>query len=104
MGDAKDTMKLMASTSGQRGSFDLVFIDADKVGYDCYYEAALVLVRKGGVIAVDNVLWGGKVLNPAKDDADTNAIVALNEKIKGDSRVSATMLPIADGCYLCRKL
>ena len=104
IGDARQSAKALIDTPGEAGTFDMAFIDADKTGYDAYYEASLVLLRKGGVIAVDNTLWGGKVLNPAKDDESTQAIAAINEKIKNDRRVCATMLPIADGCYLCRKL
>lgn len=89
---------------GQAGAFDLVFLDADKSSYDAYYEGGLTLLRKGGLIMVDNVLWGGDVADPSKKDADTSALRALNAKIAGDSRVSHCMLPIADGLTLARKL
>lgn len=84
-------------------SYDFMFIDADKSNYDGYYERGLKLVRSGGLIAVDNVLWGGSVANAGRDDADTRAIRALNEKIRDDSRVDAVMLPIGDGLTLARR-
>ena len=88
---------------GMSGTFDLAFIDADKTSYDAYYEGALRLLRPGGVVMIDNVLWGGDVANPKKTDADTAALRALNAKIKSDPRVSLAMLPIADGLTLARK-
>lgn len=89
--------------SGQEGSFDFAFIDADKSNYDRYYERCLRLVRVGGLIAVDNVLWHGKTADPEVQDADTLAIRALNLKIQSDDRVSSTLVPIGDGLYLARK-
>ena len=84
--------------------FDFFFIDADKVSYDAYYEASIQLLRPGGLILVDNVLWKGKVTNPAKyNDKDTLAICALNDKIKKDNRVEKVMLGISDGLFICRK-
>ena len=88
---------------GRAGSFDFAFIDADKQGYDTYYEACLELLRPGGLIAVDNVLWDGAVADPERDDPDTRAIRALNEKIRDDRRVSLSLLPIGDGLTLARK-
>ncbi len=102
IGDARKTAEELLAAPGEAESYDLAFIDADKTGYDVYYELSLKLLKKGGVVAVDNTLWGGHVLNPP--DADSRSIAALNEKIKRDPRVSATLLPIADGLYLCRKL
>jgi predicted O-methyltransferase YrrM len=90
-------------TSGQQGTYDFAFIDADKANYDRYYESALVLVRSGGLIALDNVLWHGKVIDPSVNDPDTNAIRSINEKIYGDRRVSLSMIPIGDGLTLARK-
>jgi predicted O-methyltransferase YrrM len=84
------------------GSFDFAFIDADKSSYDAYYERCLKLLRPGGVVAIDNVLWGGSVARTA-EDADTLALQALNEKIHADERVDMTMLPIGDGVTLARK-
>jgi predicted O-methyltransferase YrrM len=84
----------------ERASFDFAFIDADKENYDGYYERALKLVRRGGVIAIDNVLWSGAVIDPAKKDADTKAIRALNRKLAKDERVDLSLLPIGDGLTL----
>jgi caffeoyl-CoA O-methyltransferase len=94
--------KLIAE--GHAGTIDFVFIDADKKNYLNYYERALVLLRKGGLIAVDNVLWDGRVADPAVQDADTCAIRAFNAKIHTDSRVELSMLPIGDGLTLACKL
>jgi caffeoyl-CoA O-methyltransferase len=88
---------------GRTGTFDLAFIDADKTGYDAYYEGALKLLRPGGLIMIDNVLWDGEVANPAKKDADTEAIRALNAKVRGDERVTLCMVPIGDGVTMARK-
>ena len=88
--------------AGESGRYDFAFIDADKSGYDAYYERCLVLLRPGGLIAIDNVLWGGSVARPAKD-ADTAALQALNAKIHADERVDMAMLPIGDGVTLARK-
>jgi predicted O-methyltransferase YrrM len=88
--------------AGAAGSFDFAFIDADKSSYDAYYERCLKLLRPGGVVAIDNVLWGGSVARLA-EDADTLALQALNEKIHADERVDMTMLPIGDGVTLARK-
>lgn len=84
-------------------SFDFAFIDADKSMYDEYYERCLQLLRPGGLIALDNMLWNGKVANGAADDPDTNAIRALNEKLRDDDRIDLSMVPIGDGLTLCRK-
>jgi O-methyltransferase len=84
-------------------SFDLVFIDADKPAYDAYYEAALRLVRPGGVIVLDNMFQRGEVSAPSQNDARTEAVRALNAKIAGDDRVDRVMLPIADGMTLARR-
>ena len=89
--------------AGDAGSFDFAFIDADKTGYDTYYEHALTLVRRGGLIAVDNVLWSGAVADPANMTADTVALRALNEKIHRDTRVDAGLVPIGDGLMLALK-
>ena len=84
-------------------SQDLAFIDADKTGYDVYYELCLQLVRPGGIIAIDNVLWSGKVADPAVKDADTAALRALNLKIRDDQRVDAVVLTVGDGLTLARR-
>ena len=88
--------------AGEAGSYDLAFIDADKASYDVYYERSLQLVRSGGLIAIDNVLWSGRVADPADDDEDTTAIRDLNAKIAADERVEIVMVPIADGVTLAR--
>jgi predicted O-methyltransferase YrrM len=90
--------------NGEAGSFDLIFIDADKSGYDGYYEGALKLLRPGGCVLIDNTLWGGEVADPAKTDADTSAIRALNKKIANDSRVEFILVPICDGLTMARKV
>jgi predicted O-methyltransferase YrrM len=89
--------------SSQSGAFDLVFIDADKTGYDSYYEGALKLLRPGGVVLIDNVLWSGDVADPTRTDADTVALRSLNAKIAADKRVEFVMVPICDGLTMARK-
>jgi len=84
--------------------FDFAFIDADKKNYDMYYEYCLQLIRPGGLIAIDNVLWDGAVADAAINDADTVAIRNLNQKIHTDSRVEISLVPIADGLALVRKI
>ncbi len=86
------------------GTFDLCFIDADKPSYDAYYEGALQLLRPGGLVMIDNVLWGGDVADPKKRDADTDALRALNSKIVADRRVQMVMVAIGDGMTLARKI
>ncbi len=88
---------------GQANTFDFVFIDADKSNYDGYYERALQLVRVGGLIAIDNVLWGGNVADPTVQDSRTQKIRALNQKIHQDPRVDMSLVPIADGLTLAIK-
>ena len=83
-------------------SFDMAFIDADKPGYDTYYEGCLRVVRSGGLILLDNVLQGGRVVDEGEDDASVRAIRALNEKIATDERVEHVLLPLADGLTLAR--
>lgn len=82
---------------------DFAFIDADKTGYATYLERVLERMRPGGLVAVDNVLWGGAVVDPEADDANTRAIRDFNEAVKGDPRLDCVMLPIADGLTLLRK-
>jgi caffeoyl-CoA O-methyltransferase len=95
IGPALETLAALAG--GSAGSFDFAFIDADKSNYDRYYEACLELLRPGGLIALDNVLWSGKVVEDDAHDADTLALRALNLKIRGDRRVEAVLLSIGDG-------
>jgi caffeoyl-CoA O-methyltransferase len=89
--------------AGEAGAYDFAFIDADKTGYDTYYELCLQLLRPGGLIAIDNVLWSGRVARPADGDADTAALQALNLKLHHDERVDISVLPIGDGLTLARK-
>jgi caffeoyl-CoA O-methyltransferase len=88
---------------GQAGSFDFAFIDANKKEYAQYYERVLTLLRPGGLAAIDNVLWSGKVADPAATDPETEAIRAFNAELAGDSRVSISLVPIGDGLTLARK-
>lgn len=90
--------------AGQSGTFDFAFIDADKTNYANYYERALTLLRRGGLIAVDNVLWDGSVINPDDHDPDTEAIRAFNRKVHDDSRVAISMATMGDGLTLACKL
>ena len=88
---------------GQAGSFDFVFIDADKAHYSEYYTYALQLVRTGGLIAIDNTLWSGKVADPTNNEANTIMFRELNNRLLQDDRVSLSLLPIGDGLTLLRK-
>ena len=94
---AAETLATLADAS-----FDLAFIDADKPGYDAYYEGCLRVVRPGGLILIDNTLWSGRVADPAERDESTAYIRALNEKIASDERVDHALLPLADGLTLVR--
>ncbi|MEM9922566.1 MAG: class I SAM-dependent methyltransferase [Cyanobacteria bacterium P01_D01_bin.50] len=89
---------------GEADTFDFAFIDADKSNYDNYYEGALKLVRPGGLIAIDNVLWSGKVADSQVEDNRTKKIRVLNEKIHQDERVTISLVPIGDGLTLARKI
>jgi predicted O-methyltransferase YrrM len=97
IGPALETLKTLA------GPFDFVFIDADKENYAAYYERCLALVRPGGLIVVDNVLWSGEVANPRANDAATAALKAFNDLVHRDERVDLAMLSIGDGVTLLRK-
>jgi caffeoyl-CoA O-methyltransferase len=88
---------------GHTGTFDFAFIDADKTGYDAYYERSLQLVRPGGLIVLDNMLRGGRVADPDPDDTSTQAIHRLNEKLHGDDRIYLSLIPVADGLTLALK-
>jgi predicted O-methyltransferase YrrM len=102
LGRATKTLdELLAA--GEAGRFDFAFIDADKESYGAYYERCLQLVRAGGLIAIDNTLWSGAVIDPAHRDADTGAIRALNDAIHRDGRVDVAMLTVGDGLTLARK-
>jgi predicted O-methyltransferase YrrM len=99
---ATDTLDALLA-EGEADSFDFAFVDADKTGYDAYYERLLRLVRPGGVIVFDNVLWDGAVLDEDPQDDDTRAIQALNAKLAADERVSLCLIPVADGVTLARR-
>jgi predicted O-methyltransferase YrrM len=99
---AADTLKALARDQGP-GAFDFMFIDADKSGYDAYYEHAMVLLRAGGVVAIDNTLWSGWVTDDTRQDEDTVALRALNDKIQRDARVDMCLLSVGDGVTLARK-
>jgi predicted O-methyltransferase YrrM len=99
---ALDTLKALLA-SGSAGTFDYVFIDADKENYDAYYERSLELVRQGGLMVFDNMLWGGAVADGRKRDLDTLALKAINAKLHNDKRIDLTLLYIGDGITLARK-
>lgn len=99
---AIDTLAELRASGGD-GEYDFAFVDADKPSYDAYYEACLALLRPGGVLAIDNVLWGGAVADPDDDRDSTVALRALNDKVAADPRVSACIVPIGDGLTLVRK-
>lgn len=99
LGPALETLRALPDEQ----VFDLAFIDADKVNYAGYYEEVLRRLRPNGVILVDNVLWSGAVIDPQRDDADTNAIRAFNDMVAADDRVDTVMLPVADGLTLLRR-
>lgn len=97
-------LETLAGISKENHRFDLAFIDADKNNYRAYYEAILPLLNTNGIIAIDNVLWGGDVIHPDSNDKRTEALRALNDFVYQDSRVDVCMLPIGDGLTLARKL
>jgi|SRR5579884_1750921 predicted O-methyltransferase YrrM len=99
---ALETLDALLAADGA-GQYDFAFIDADKTNYDAYYEACLRLLRAGGLIALDNMLWSGRVADPAEHDADTAALRALNAKIHADARVDCVLLTVGDGVMLVRK-
>jgi caffeoyl-CoA O-methyltransferase len=99
IGPALDSLRALP----REPAFDLAFLDADKTGYAAYVEEILPRLRPRGVILVDNVLWGGSVVNPARQDPDTRAIRAFNDAMARDPRVEAVMIPLADGLTLLRR-
>ncbi|MEX0759989.1 MAG: class I SAM-dependent methyltransferase, partial [Tistlia sp.] len=102
LGPALETLD-EAIAAGESGSYDYAFVDADKESYQGYLERCHTLLRSGGLLGLDNVLWGGSVVDPAKDDADTRAIRALNAALKEDPRWTISLVPIGDGLTLARK-
>ncbi len=103
LGPAVDTLQRLLD-AGAAESFDMAFIDADKGNYVKYYELCLQLVRTGGVILIDNALWGGSVADRAVQDEDTAGIRAVNQRALEDPRVDTCLLPMSDGVHLCHKL
>jgi caffeoyl-CoA O-methyltransferase len=99
IGPALDTLRDLPTEP----SFDLAFIDADKASYAAYYEELLPRLRRGGLLAVDNTLWSGRILDPEAQDPDTCAIRAFNDRVASDERVTTVLLPIADGLTLVQK-
>lgn len=99
---AIETMEALLA-DGSAGTFDFAFLDAEKTEYAEYYERCLKLLRPGGIVAVDNVLWSGRPADETVDDDSTRAIRAFNEMVQGDDRVSMVMVPVADGLTLARK-
>ena len=102
LGDARDSLERLRA-EGAAGRFDFAFLDADKERYASYYELLLELVRPGGVIAVDNTLWSGRVADPAAQEPETAAIRAFNAALAADERVLLSLVPIGDGLTLARK-
>jgi predicted O-methyltransferase YrrM len=102
IGSARDTLRTLEQ-EGAADSFDLAFIDADKTGYDDYFESALRLVRRGGVIVLDNMLWDGRVADPNDTEPNTCALRKLNMKIAGDSRIDHVLLALASGMTLVQR-
>ena len=102
LGPGAETIQQLLK-SGEAGRFDLMFIDADKTSYDIYYEGGLKLLRTGGVMLIDNVLWRGSVADPWVKDKSTVALRTLNTKIMADTRVDLVMVPICDGVTMARK-
>lgn len=102
IGDAGDLIAGLLA-EGRSGSYDIAFIDADKESYNSYYESCLALVRSGGLILLDNMLWAGSVVDRGAGDPDTLAIRRMNEKIHADERVDQCLLPIGDGLTIARK-
>jgi O-methyltransferase len=99
---AADSLRALLD-GGAAGTFDFVFVDADKAGYLDYLERAFDLLRPGGLLAFDNVLWGGRVADASVNDTDTLAIRALNAKLHGDARFDLSLVPIGDGLTLARR-
>ncbi len=103
IGPAVDTLEALTADEANHGTFDFAFIDADKINYAVYVEEAFKLLRRGGVIAVDNVLWGGAVIDTEEQDEDTKAIRELNRTLHQDDRFDISLIPIGDGILLARK-
>lgn len=103
IGDARQSIAALAEEEGAAGSFDFIFLDADKEGYETYYEHGLTLLRPGGLLVADNVLWSGRVIDESVQDDETRALRAFNAKLAKDERIHLSMLPFADGLTLAVK-
>ncbi|HRW09591.1 MAG TPA: class I SAM-dependent methyltransferase [Caldilineaceae bacterium] len=103
LGPAVETLADLTADEANHGTFDFAFIDADKSNYATYYEEAFKLLRRGGMMAIDNVLWGGGVIDTERHDEDTKAIRELNRTVHKDDRVDISLVPIGDGIMLARK-
>ncbi|MCS0637815.1 class I SAM-dependent methyltransferase [Streptomyces sp. LP05-1] len=103
VGDARQSLDALLAEDGEAGSYDFFFIDADKENYAAYYEAGLKLLRPGGLIVVDNVLWHGAVLDESQQDSETTALRAFNAKVRDDKRVDLSVVPYADGLTFALK-
>jgi predicted O-methyltransferase YrrM len=102
LGNAKESLKQLLE-AGEQEAFDLAFIDADKTAYADYYECCLQLLRPGGLVLVDNVLWGGQVADSSNHDVDTEALRTFNAALSSDQRIDLCMVPIGDGLTVARK-
>jgi predicted O-methyltransferase YrrM len=103
IGPALDTLRRLLA-EGRSGTYDFAFIDADKANYQAYFDGACELIRKGGLIVIDNVLWHGRVIDQAVQDADTIAIRTFNERLLADTRVLVSIVPIGDGLTLAYRI
>lgn len=102
LGPAEETLRRFIA-EGRGGTYDFAFVDADKPGYASYYEACIELLRPGGIVTLDNVLWGGRVVDPEEQDPDTVALRRISQQVLDDDRVDISMLPLGDGLTIARK-
>ena len=102
LGPAQETLQDLIQKDGEN-VYDMAFIDADKTEYEAYYETLLKLLKKGGILIADNVLWAGRVSELSNDDPNTAALRSFTLKVRDDERVSTSLLPIADGLLLAMK-
>lgn len=102
LGPAAETLDALLE-EGHQETVDFAFIDADKVGYPAYYEKTLRLLRPGGLVVFDNMLWSGKVADPQQTDTDTETLRALSRSLRDDDRIDVSLIPVADGLTLARK-
>ena len=102
LGPALDTLNRLLAEGGA-GTYDFAFIDADKTNYPAYWEKCIELIRPNGIILIDNVLWHGRLVDPAVRDADTEALRTINQQVFRDERVDVALIPVADGLTIARK-